>query len=144
MVRSLQLSKPREGKGGEEELQEEIEALKRENQTLHDHVSTLENKLEEEKVCFCDLWRTNCWCLAEYDALISAKYTKTEELKSQLLARSGSASPLAPDEALHLPSGGGTPHREEPTRPVAPHTRRGKATPVDPFTGEDVEVRLDD
>ena len=137
-------SEPREGEGGEEELREEIEALKRENQTLHDHMSTLENKLEEEKVRFRDLWRTNCRCLAEYDALISAKDTEIKELKHQLLARSGSASPSAPDEALHLPSGGGTPRREEPTHPVAPRTRRGKAPPVDPFTGEDVEVRLDD
>ena len=70
---------PPSGHGeGDEGL--EIDALKEENQTFHDQVSCLEKKLEEEKTRFRELWRTNyCKCLADHNAVISAKDSEIEE-----------------------------------------------------------------
>ena len=41
-------------------------------------------------------------------------------------------------------TGGEAPRREALARPREPRLRRGKAPPVDPFMGEDLEVRLDE
>ena len=69
---------------GEEDTKEALDVLKEENQALLDRVSRLESQLEDEKVRFRELWRTNCQCLAEYDTMITAKDNEIEELKRQL------------------------------------------------------------
>ena len=127
---------------GEGDTKEALEVLKGENQALLDR---LESQLEDEKVRFRELWRTNCQCLAEYDAMVTAKDKEIEELEQQLRGRSGTSPPPGSVESEpHLPSGGGAPGTEEPAHTVVPCMRRGKAPPVDSFTGEDLEVRLDD
>lgn len=123
----------------ESSSKQEIDALKEENQTLHDRVSHLESKLEEEKRRFRELWRTNCLRLAEYDAVISDKDSEIEELK-QLWAHTESSPPPEP---LRRSSPGGDVHLESACELVL-RTRRGKAPPVDSFTGEDLKVHLDD
>ena len=73
----------------------EMEILKEENKDLCGRVSDLESKLEEEKARFREWWRTNCQCLAEYDALISDKDSEIKELKKQLSSLSPPPESLA-------------------------------------------------
>ena len=95
---------------GEEHSDQKIDALKAENQTLHDRVSHLESKLEEEKMRFRESWQTNCQCLAEYDAVISAKDSEIEELKRRL------STLRAPSEThSEAVTSGSAYHSEEPT-----------------------------
>ena len=68
----------------EGDTKEALEVLKGENQALLDRVSRLESQLEDEKVRFRELWRTNCQCLAEYDAMVTAKDKEIKELEQQL------------------------------------------------------------
>ena len=84
---------PREGE--EEHPGREIESLREEKQSLRDQVSALQQKLEDEKTRFRDLWRTNCRCLTEYDALVSPKDGEIEELKSQLRSDPRDSPPLS-------------------------------------------------
>ena len=115
---------------GEEEEQEvdtlrrELEALAEENQALKVEVSALEHKLHDEKARFRESWRTNCQCLAEYDEVIAARDAEIEELKRQLHS--------------------GLSHTHHARGEPVLRARRGKAPPVDPFTGEDPEVRIDE
>ena len=67
--------------------------------------------------------------------MISDKDSEIKELKKQLSSLSPPPESLASQP--HLPT-------LEPTHSVASRTRRGKAPPVDSFTGEDLETRLDD
>ena len=86
----------------------ELDSLKEENRALHDQVSHLETKLEDEKTRFRELWRTNRRCLAEYDALISAKDKKIEELQRQLREQAEISPPSGSVESVHhFPPEGG-------------------------------------
>ena len=111
-------------------LREELESVKLQNAMLKD-------QLEVEKQKMRDLWRTNCQCLSEYDELMTRQETEIAGLKSKL-AKALSDRSLSPASS----------HGEEEGRSGAPvvvrRSRRGKAHPVDPFTGENPEVRLDD
>lgn len=150
-----------QGPGEEEEgqglgdLRQELEALAEENEALKAEVRGLERKLSEEKARFRNLWRTNCQCLAEYDEVIVAKDSEIEELKRQLSSHTGGDQPSRETPAITAPgipmrassevqAGGESPTRQEPSHSVGSRKRRGKAPPVDPFTGEDVETRLDE
>ena len=129
----------------EDQQRGEVEGLQEENQSLRDEVSALQQKLEDEKTRFRDLWRTNCKCLAEYDALVASRDDQIEELKRQLRAHRSGSPPLSVVASSSRPSSRGTEDpRDEPVRVAAPRGRRGKAPPVDQFTGENVEMRLDD
>ena len=102
----------------------------------------------EVKVRFRSMWHTNCQCLAEYEEVIAAKDTEIEELKCRLRSQAIVADPCS--DELHLVASleargrVQTRTREEPVRPVASTERRGKAPPIDPFMGEDPEVRIDE
>ena len=129
-------------------LRQELETLQGENQALQDRVACLEQSLQDEKTRFRELWRTNCRCLVEYDSILVTKDGEIEELKRQLRAQSGhtEAHPatVSPFVAI-VSSPGGVGRQREEHRPVSvSRARKGKAPPVDPFTGEDLEVRLDD
>ena len=107
-------------------------------------MSRPKQQLHDEKARFCSLWRTDCQCLAEYDGVILAKECEIEELKRQLHSQSIVSDPH-PDPACEALRGGvGVLYREEPGQLVATRARRGKAPPVDSFTGENFEVRLDE
>ena len=81
-----------------------------------------------------DLWRLNCEQLAEMDGSLVEKDEEISRLKDEV-ARLRQSSPSDNSEGASVESGGA---------PVPSRVRRGKAPPVDPFTGEDPECRLDD
>ena len=76
--------------------------------------------------------------------MIAARDAEIEELKRQLHSlsvRSESHTPVTHETDYHETRLVEEPHaRGEPV----PRARRGKAPPVDPFTGEDPEVRIDE
>ena len=105
-------------------------------------MSGLKDKLHEEKARIRDLWRTNCQCMAEYDDEIAAKDNEIEELRHQLSSRSEVHSVLPHTAETRVR--GNTRTGEEPLQPQGSRAHRGKAPPVDPFTGENLEIRIDE
>ena len=74
--------------------------------------------------------------------MLSAKDGEIADLKRQLPGHSTPQDRSTPlPEASTVSTGESATHADELPRS---RTRRGKAPPVDPFTGEDLEVRLDD
>ncbi len=78
-------------------LRKEVEALAEENQSLKAEVSSLGQKLLDEKARFRDMWRSNCQCLADCDDVISVKDSEIEELKRQLRSHARVSVPLTGD-----------------------------------------------
>ena len=99
----------------------------------------LRQQLDHEKTRVRELWRTNCQCLAEYDQLIGQQEAEIKRLKD-LLATSSSR----PDSPVSDASSYSTNGDHELPCTATRKPRRGKAPPVDPFTGENPEMRLDD
>ena len=89
-------------------------------------------ELETQKAKTGDLWRLNCEQLAEMDGSLVEKDEEISRLKDEV-ARLRRSSPSDNSEGASVESGGA---------PVPSRVRRGKAPPVDPFTGEDPECRL--
>ena len=90
-------------------------------------------ELERQRTKTRDLWRLNCEQLADFDSSLAEKDEEIASLKDEV-SRLHRSSPSASSEATSAESGG---------VPVSSRVRRGKASPVDPFTGEDPECRLD-
>ena len=97
-------------------------------------MSELRQQITEEKTRFREMWRSNCRCLAEYDSVVAEKDVEIEELKHSL-QEATSLSGHDPVEALEVPR-----HRPSGMSPAEHRGRRGKAPPVDPFTGESPEI----
>ena len=83
----------------------------------------------------------DCQRLAEFDATLAAKDDEIQRLQSREHEhRSGSREGLGDarsDTGSPIPA-------DATTRPDVGKRRHGRAPPVDPFTGEDPEVRLED
>ena len=77
-----------------------------------------------------ELWRLNCTQLREFEETLPSKEDEITVLQEALLVARGCA-PLTPPE-------GGARVTHTSSR------RRGKAPPVDSFTGEDPEIRIED
>ena len=121
------------------------------------NVATLRASLATEKERVRQMWRLNYEYAAEQDALLATKDEEIAALKVQLVG-------LREDRTS--PGEGSPPHALAVTRPLLHASRvptnplltgtgatptpqrrdlrRGKAPPVDPFTGENPEVHLDD
>jgi hypothetical protein len=110
-----------------EALQEALKEADEEKRSLRDEVSVLKRELEGMKVRVNELWWTSCEHLAEFDATVTSKDEGIASLKRQL--RGGPPRPI-PDPHV-VPNG-------------TSRQRRGKAPPIDPFTGENPELRLVD
>ena len=122
---------------GTEEVEELREALReaKEQQAAKDvEIAKLQEQLEREKERYKKLWSLNCAQLAEFDSAVSAKEEEIERLKSR----------LHPDD-LSLPRESPTrEHSDGETGEILPSHRRGRAPPVEMFSGEDTENSLDD
>ena len=114
--------------GGEEEAEPEVVA------SLRAEIVQLEAELETQKSKTRDLWRLNYEQLADMDGSLVEKDEEISRLRDEV-ARLRRSSPSDTSESASVESGGA---------PVSSRVRRGKAPPVDPFTGEDPEYRLDD
>ena len=136
-------SSPENGGESAEELRQEIQSMRLaldaagdEGRELRAQVRGLTLQLEKEKARTKELWRINCAQLADFDATLALKEEEIECLQHELSdSHSRVASPVNVDCPDRLPS--------RPAQATGVR-RRGKAPPVDAFTGEDPEIRFED
>ena len=120
-----------------EQLREALKEVSEQKGALQAEVSSLQEALARERERVREMWKINCMQLSEFDAALTAKDEEIAKLREQ--SRSHSQSPS--QGVTPLESSG----EDEVVPPVRPmRQRRGKAPPVDAFTGENPEVRLDD
>ena len=109
--------------------------------TLKHELSTLEQRNEQ-------IWNLNCQQLREFDKAMGEKEDIIHELQSRMQLnsqsppRSKSAIPLLLDDQSVLPLGGNEGFQHFLHSPILVK-RRGRAPPIDLFTGDD-EAQFDD
>ena len=112
-------------------------------------VSELKSKLKAAQAKVKQVWRLNCTQSREQEELLAAKEDQiaTLEAEVKMLKASCSESPRSgsrtstPDGSR---SGRSSPTVQEPIAAPPRHVRRGKAPPVEPFTGENPAIKLHD
>ena len=129
--------------------------LEDENRLLTEEVSSLRTKLQSVNGRMKDLWKANCSLAREFEEVVQCKDDEITELKRQLATSMSIVGPplstlraTAP-EFMHgtstitddVTTGGVTPVERTVGGASA---RRGRAPPVDPYSGEDECIRLDD
>ena len=124
-----------------DELQGRVDTLTEENDNLQTELQTLREALESSKARVKEIWKISCEQVAEFDEVVTTKDAEIAELKSQLAARreTRGTSPSGMSSPSDTPS--------VPTVTIPATTRearRGRAPPINLFSGEDPEVRLDD
>jgi len=123
---------------------------------LKEAVSRLEGMLKKETERVGEMWRMNCAQVYAFDEAITAKDSEIETLRAkvdELQAPPGSppmdSTATVPERRpfIHPPM----PGTHTDITPVVTHsvhasglTRRGKAPPVNEFSGEDPDILLDD
>jgi len=98
-------------------------------------------ELEAAKLRYRKLWSLNCTQLAEFDGALSAKDKEVEQLKARL-TRSKQLTPskeLPPKELTECSD-----EESGETLTRGSYQQRGRAPPVEMFSGEDMENNLDD
>ena len=126
--------------------EEETARLQEELRTKSDseEVKKLKNDLQKQKEKSKQQWQMSCHQAAEQEELLAEKDREIEELKNKLASSSrGSPTPpshsdLDDDPPLVPPGDSHSLTVHEPPR------RRGKAPPIDQYTGEDPEIRFED
>ena len=132
-------------------LQERIDTLTEENGTLHEEIRTLREALDSSKVRIKEIWKLSCGQVTEFDEVLAARDAEISQLKSQLIARRGtratssSGTSSIPDTVLVptvIPDTVSVPTVTGST--TTREARRGRAPPINLFSGEDPEIHLDD
>ena len=119
---------------GVDSLREALRQAKEESEAYQSKVNQLQEELVKEKARVKEFWRMNCVQLAEFDATLEEKDEEIAQLRRQL-------DGLPPPCVDHVPEDA---EMELERVAVVARPRRGRAPPVDPFTGENPEVRLED
>ena len=134
-----------EGSQDDDSPSTKLQQVGEENDILKQRICDLETQLGQVTVRMKSLWRANCSLSREFEEAIGDKDAEVEHLRQQLVTLQGEAmsgtcttSPVDSNSAGVTPSVALHGH-ERPT-----HKRKGKAPPVDSFSGEDEAVRLDD
>lgn len=108
---------------------------------LREEVGRLTVELETQKARVRELWKLNCDQLAEMDSSLLQKEEEIGSLRAEVARLRGtspvSGTPLEDTDSVVEEHG--TTRRDQLHR-----VRRGKAPPVEIFSGEDAESRLDD
>ena len=116
-------------------LRESVAAITTERDALRNELEAVRQELDLKKARIKELWRMNCGQLSEYDSLIVSKDEEISRLTAQLAERCHQRASSDDDDNDAVST-------SEPLQPR--EGRRGRAPPVDKFTGEDPSVRLDD
>ena len=125
-----------DGSGNEaEQLRTELQGARAEIEALNATVAALQTQVDEGKERIKRLWRTNCQYLTELDNELFSRDAEIERLKRQIQDMQPRAPPATGAESILDTS---------TTSISESRSRRGKAPPVDPFTGEDLTSTLDD
>jgi cell division protein FtsB len=126
--------------------------------SLNEEVSRVREMLQKETERVSEMWRMNCAQVVGFDEAMTAKDSEIESLKARIseLEASTGRRPMGPASVPTTvpttvpmtrppePVGGGpVPLASRATHASAP-TRRGKAPPINEFSGEDPECLLED
>ena len=130
-------------------LEEELETLQGERDELREQVEQLKDDLTEEKQQVKELWRRNCTQSAQMDCLLQEKDAEILKLRQQVaelaLGKQAKATPTVvvtkPTSLRTATVPKGTWSKEQSFQS---QKRRGKAPPVDSFTGETPTNRPED
>ena len=124
-----------------DELRAALREAKEQQAARELEVTKLHEQLEKEKERYRKLWSLNCAQLAEFDSAVSAKDEEIDQLKVRLRsASSEEPGSLPPPETLSL----SPVYSDEETEEHVRSHRRGRAPPVEMFSGEDSENTIDD
>ena len=114
----------------------------RESAMMAEEVDRLKQALAKESQKAKKFWKQKCDLMLRHEDEIDAKDTEIAVLKTRILAISASRVEQTSDMAL-LP-GSGDMVLSTAGYNLGGHTRRGKAPPVEPFTGERPDVLWED
>ena len=118
-----------------DELRATVDVLTQEKAELQEQLQALQQALETSKARVKDIWKMSCEQVEEFEETNIDKDREIAELKLRLAAqprnRSHSPTPSI-DSSVELPVA------------AARQPRRGRAPPVEMFSGENSGVRLDD
>ena len=118
-------------------LKQALEEAIQQKQALADQVESLNQDLASSRARITELWKMSCAQVQEYDKIVTAKDNEIRELHSWLSDSSGSSFPEVWDASI----------TSEETKSIAKVTReprRGRAPPIDTFSGENPDIRFDD
>ena len=116
-------------------MQATVHTLTQEKADLQEQLQALQQALEASRTRVKEIWKMSCEQVEEFEETSTAKDRETTELKSRLEAR------RADRGHSPMPSLVGS-EVEVPT--ATPQRRRGKAPPIEMFSGEDSGICLDD
>ena len=130
-------------------LRDELEEASRRIRDLNIAVRALEKMLAHEKTRVHEMWKANCVNLAFYDEELAAKEVENQQLRELLKEKDDGEIPDLPTGTAEPGEGTNagtstkapTPESEKTT---TSKVRRGKAPPVDSYTGEEQGIMLDD
>ena len=125
-------SQPEAKEAEDIEAIEEIAALHEALEESREQVSSLRSSLDHEKIRVQELWRVNCDKLTEFDSSLAQKDSELGILRSRLRELEGESWGAASQSSVLVENG------------VVSRVHQGKAPPVDVFTGEDLEILIDD
>ena len=140
----------------EELLESERSAAARVKEEKQAEIDKLRGEVREAKRRSKEVWRMNCEQLLLHDEKLAASAAEIAELKSKLSMVIGtlptdpprSVGPVVAGRTILLPPRVGheahSPSSLAARATASPSPRRGKAPPVDPFSGDSVETDLDD
>ena len=134
------------------EAQAQLTEAQARNETLTREVGELTVKLERANSRVRELWSDQCTLSVEYDKQLVEAELEIERLRSQLAGRPTSVAETG--SVTTLPYSSTVPRVDRQPLPRGPVTRglvtrdpvqrRGKAPPVEPFSGESEAQRIDD
>ena len=99
-------------------------------------MDTLTQEVEASKARSKEIWRISCKQVKNFDHTIAAKDQELAQLKAQLeeSLNQGRSPPSLSEDSVSDPA----------VLPSSKEPRRGRVPPIDKFSGESPEVRLDD
>ena len=115
-------------------LREEMRTMVEEKTAFQEQVDSLTQEVEASKARAKEIWRLSCEQVEDF--AIAAKEQEIAQLRAQLEARANHRrpSPSPSEDSVSEPT----------TLPSSREPRRGRAPPIDKFSGESPEIRLDD
>ena len=137
-----------------EELQLALQEATRRNDQLEGEVNTLRRETETIRNRMTEVWRSSCDQLAEHDRILTLNDEELGRLRARVREleaqdpQPGSQAGTPQSRSL-LPPLPGSQTESPPPLPVLPSnthpaSRRGKAPPVELFSGEGTDILLDD
>ncbi len=127
-----------DGREGGGDLRAQLDEACSLNECLQREVSELKIRLAKANTRVKELWGQQCALLAEFDEQLAEAEAKIEHLRA---ASTGSPPSITGERERESPTVSDI-FTEQPRRSNA--HRRGKAPPVEPFTGENEAIRFDD